>query len=467
MYSKSTTLHATLLAASAATFLVSVAYDRGMVHVPHMPDVPVEHAAAQPQPKLRRYPLVLTGFERKAERLKKRLAARFRTHTTQLDLVRALAQKKHLEQEGLAVQFMPDVRGNLEEKQLQTWNVTMSRYPHWMTFDLSEGEPRFTVNAEAIVTSLSQALPEEVYAPVHGVVTAMKPDEDGILRVETTTVAHGGYIFDPVIVADRITAALKNGDMTVQVPVQYQTPKLFVVQENGAVKELSLLASGASNFAGSPLGRAKNIEKALHEKITNIVVPANEEFSFNDALNGEVSTSNGWFMSLAIFNGEDLRPVPGGGICQAATTLYRAAVLAGLPIVEQKNHSLYVTYYKKYGVGIDATVYPGQQDFVFLNDTGNDIVIQSSTHDADATVNIYGVPDGRKVALTGPYFAATAPESIKIDGERAPARNEVVWVRTVTMPDGEAIEETLVSRYKAIPKSLPKEYTHAAAYRLE
>src|SRR5437763_5795507 len=46
--------------------------------------------------------------------------------------------------------------------------------------------------------------------------------------------------------------------------------------------------------------------------------------SFNDTLGGPIDVSEGWFMALGIFNGQDLRPIPGGGICQASTTMYRA-----------------------------------------------------------------------------------------------------------------------------------------------
>jgi vancomycin resistance protein YoaR len=92
------------------------------------------------------------------------------------------------------------------------------------------------------------------------------------------------------------------------------------------------LSTGRSNFKGSGAGRKSNVRKALNERVNNIFVPAGAVFSFNDTL-GTVSTGNGWQMALTIFDGVDLRPAPGGGICQASTTVYRAALAAGFPIM--------------------------------------------------------------------------------------------------------------------------------------
>ena len=55
----------------------------------------------------------------------------------------------------------------------------------------------------------------------------------------------------------------------------------------------------------------------------------------------------------------------GGGICQASTTLYGAAVRAGLTIVQRRNHSVPSTYVP---IGQDAMVDYGSSDLKFRND---------------------------------------------------------------------------------------------------
>lgn len=55
----------------------------------------------------------------------------------------------------------------------------------------------------------------------------------------------------------------------------------------------------------------------------------------------------------------------GGGICQASTTLYGAAIRAGMTIVQRRNHSVPSTYVP---IGQDATVDYGSSDLKFRND---------------------------------------------------------------------------------------------------
>ena len=148
---------------------------------------------------------------------------------------------------------------------------------------------------------------------------------------------------------------------------------------------------------------------------------------------------------------------PGGGICQASTTVYRAALLAGFPVIERKAHSLYVTYYKKYGVGIDATIYPGSQDLSFRNDSKYPIIVQAYHEGTNAYVNIYGTPDGRVATLNGPYFAATAPKEV-VKQAGGIGSNEIVWLHSVQYPDGRTTTDTVESRYKQLPRSLVTEY---------
>ena len=55
----------------------------------------------------------------------------------------------------------------------------------------------------------------------------------------------------------------------------------------------------------------------------------------------------------------------GGGICQASTTLYGAAIRAGMTIVQRRNHSVPSTYVP---IGQDAMVDYGSSDLKFRND---------------------------------------------------------------------------------------------------
>jgi len=91
----------------------------------------------------------------------------------------------------------------------------------------------------------------------------------------------------------------------------------------------------------------------------------------------------------------------GGGMCQVATTLFNAAMLADLRIVERRQHVRTIPYADP---GRDATVYYGQKDFKFQNDTQAPVFVSYKTTRSHAIVSLFGaaVP-GRKVRLVDHY----------------------------------------------------------------
>jgi len=138
----------------------------------------------------------------------------------------------------------------------------------------------------------------------------------------------------------------------------------------------------------------------------NITIPARkldgymllpgDTFSFWKGI-GEVSRRTGYGPGGAIINGRS-QPTGAlaGGICSASTTLFNAAVRAGLRIIERHHHYYYIG---RYPVGLDATVSKPRQDMVFQNDTAHPIVIRSSASPGIVHFEIWGVPDGRKTTF--------------------------------------------------------------------
>lgn len=224
-----------------------------------------------------------------------------------------------------------------------------------------------------------------------------------------------------------------------------------IINESGYdLGPLELIATGLSNFETSPSGRDFNVRKALNEKINNILIPPGATFEFNDFL-GPVTNSAGWQNSLAIFGGTNLRSVPGGGICQVATTVYRAALKAGLEIQKRKNHSLYVHYYVAHGDGLDATVYPGSQDLVFVNNTGSYILIEAYDSGYDAIVNFYGENDGRSITLSGPLTASNQTEEAR-SAVGALSKRQITWKQIISWPDGRSKTNWILSSYQSSVK---------------
>jgi len=198
-------------------------------------------------------------------------------------------------------------------------------------------------------------------------------------------------------------------DLFITLPVYEVLPKVTTEGANNlGIKEL--IGRGSSNFVGSIQNRIHNISLAA-KTLNGLLVTPNEEFSFNNAL-GDVSAKTGYKPAYVI---KERRTVldDGGGVCQVSTTLFRAALNAGLPIIERRAHAYRVGYYEQGlpGVGFDATVYPPSPDLKFKNDTGSHILIQSFVdyQGSSLTFELYGTSDSRKVEIGKPVVKNQVP----------------------------------------------------------
>lgn len=391
------------------------------------------------------------------QRVAKRLQHRLYAQGKESPPLEKLTEAIDLRQKLLSQSIRADVR-TPEGSQHSVWDISLHAYPQWIRPEFSLMTATYWLDADEIAKTIQAELLPNIHPPENREVTGLTL-EKGVTRIASTGVAKSGQTLDISVVATHVQDSLLAEESNLTIQLSEESGKLLNATEIDLGK-MELLASGRSDFTGSTYSRAFNVKKALNEHVNNMYVAPGETFSFNGTLGGPVTESRGWRMAKVIFGGSELRPAPGGGICQASTTVYRAAILAGFPVVERRSHSLYVTYYKKYGVGIDATIFPGVQDLTFINDTGFPVIIQAYNDGNEAYVNFYGTSDGRKVHLEGPYFSTSYPDSLYIDGRRV-ARNEVVWMQTVEYSDGRKEENIIVSRYQELPSYVRTEFALA------
>lgn len=190
-----------------------------------------------------------------------------------------------------------------------------------------------------------------------------------------------------------------NKKLTINLPLVTTEPVVKTADVNSlGIKEL--VGHGISYFKGSISSRIENI-KLASSRLNGVLVPPGETFSFNQSL-GDVSQSTGYKEAYIIKDGKTVLG-DGGGVCQVSTTLFRAALKSGLPIVERRAHAYRVSYYEQNSqVGMDATVFSPSTDFKFKNDTPGHLLIQSSIDIPNRILifDIYGTSDGRKVTIS-------------------------------------------------------------------
>jgi len=213
-----------------------------------------------------------------------------------------------------------------------------------------------------------------------------------------------------------------------------------------------LLGEGQSNFAGSPASRVHNI-KVGSRKFDGKLIPPGKEFSFNQLL-GKVGPEAGYMPELVIKKNKTI-PEYGGGLCQVSTTLFRAAVFAGLKITERFPHSFPVSYYNPQG--FDATIYPPHPDLRFINNTPAYIYIQSEVRKNKLYFYIFGKDDGRKAVVEGPKVLEERTYNPETDQSPPAYILKTLLVEKVFDKKGKLLfKQSFLSKYKS-PKEFPRE----------
>lgn len=236
----------------------------------------------------------------------------------------------------------------------------------------------------------------------NGRVVAFRPSSDGrAIDMEAFKKELSGHF-------PQLAQGTLDKQITIPIPVMIIKPRVQTADANNlGIKEL--LGIGSSKFVGSILNRVYNIELAA-SRLNGLLVAPGETFSFNQML-GDVSKFTGYKEAYVIKDGKTILG-DGGGVCQVSTTLFRAVLNSGLPIVERHAHSYRVGYYEQdMGPGFDATVYSPSVDFKFKNDTANYILIQVYPNTIDKTLAfaLYGTSDNRKVTISRPVVTNQTP----------------------------------------------------------
>lgn len=103
----------------------------------------------------------------------------------------------------------------------------------------------------------------------------------------------------------------------------------------------TIIGSFATPLAGRTTSQRYN-SRLAYEKINGAVIGPGETFSFNRRV-GTFSQDAGYKKAPVSYNGQ-LIDDWGGGVCQTSTTLYNAALLAGMTIEERHRHQFQPSY---------------------------------------------------------------------------------------------------------------------------
>jgi vancomycin resistance protein YoaR len=182
----------------------------------------------------------------------------------------------------------------------------------------------------------------------------------------------------------------------------------------------TVLATVSTTLAGSSRNRRHNVAFAAAAVDGHIVAPG-EVFSYNQAV-GPRTEETGYRTAPVIVHGK-LVPGTGGGACQLSSTLYQAALWAGLEIVARSHHSHPVAYTK---AGLDATVVYGAMDLQFRNSTQHPVVLAAHVRNGRLACALLGHGPAPRLELVREVGKIAPPEPQVIeDPDLAPGERKV------------------------------------------
>lgn len=121
------------------------------------------------------------------------------------------------------------------------------------------------------------------------------------------------------------------------------------------------LVEFATSLEGRTQGQRHNATLSA-KRVNCATIAPNAEWSFNQAV-GQWVRSEGYVRAPVSYGGI-LVPAWGGGVCQTSTTLYNAALLAGLQVTKRHAHTIAPSYID---AGRDAAVAQGIADLKIRN----------------------------------------------------------------------------------------------------
>lgn len=208
--------------------------------------------------------------------------------------------------------------------------------------------------------------------------------------------------------AQNVAAVMETRMSGTAVIVAEVTEPQVTAEDNSHVTDL--IGSYYTTYTNSDKNRNNNLVVGCNY-INGTVVAPGEVFSANENLGSQ--TAAGGYKNAGVYVNGKVEQGMAGGVCQVTTTLYNAAILAELEIVERSPHSMTVGYVP---LGRDAAVAGTYKDLKFRNNTEYPIMIEAYASGGKLVMNIFGheVHDSSRKLEFETVYEGTIPKPAEI-----------------------------------------------------
>lgn len=153
------------------------------------------------------------------------------------------------------------------------------------------------------------------------------------------------------------------------------------------------LARVPSGIASRSVPERRNLAEAAR-KLDGTVLSEGCRWSLDRCLG--TRTVAGGYLPAPVLRGGSRELEPGGGICQLASAVFQAALVAGLDIEERHGHGRVVT---SAPAGLDATLWEGVRDLVLVNRGPGPVRFRAGFVGETLLVTLSGEPGRARVRL--------------------------------------------------------------------
>lgn len=220
--------------------------------------------------------------------------------------------------------------------------------------------------------------------------------------------------------AEMIEQRIENYDISkVEIPVDIVEPE---IKKSDLENITEKLGEYSTKFNAANTSRSYNIKLAT-KSVTDVLIRPGEVFSLNKTI-GPRLAKYGFKTAKVIINNEYVDGI-GGGICQVSTTLYNAALLSNMEIVERKNHSMPSDYVS---LGRDATISGDYIDMKFKNNNKYPIYIYGEVKGNQVKFSIYGKKENpsRSIKIKTEIVKRIEPQIKIIKDKTLPIGTEIM-----------------------------------------
>jgi len=342
----------------------------------------------------------------------------------------------------------------------ESWTIHGSDLRGWITFSIApDGSYRPIVAREGLDGGLAAIAAAVAIAPVDA--TFLISDSKNVIGV--TSAKEGRALDIPATeaefgkVIEQRAAGLSVSRVAISVSVV--EPRLTTAEATKTAPLMAPISEWTTYFPiGIKNGFGANIWIPAADIDGQVVLPG-QWFDFWKAI-GPVTRAHGYKDGGAIIDGHtEPQGALAGGICSASTTMFNAALRAGLEMGARANHFYYID---RYPLGLDATVFQSSsgsvQTMSWRNDTSAPILIRSYRWSVGTKgyvrFQLWSAPTGRTLSISTPIvknvkpatdstvYTTTLAPGVKNRTEY-PVDGKDVWVTvTVRNAGGTVIHET-------------------------